>query len=26
VREWIHRDWAGVKKTRATGRPPDLPR
>ena len=26
VREWIHRDWARVKKTRAAGRPPDLPR
>lgn len=26
VREWIHRDWVRVKKTRAAGRPPDLPR
>src|SRR6267378_1652219 len=26
VREWIQRDWARVKKTRAPGRPPDLPR
>jgi transposase len=26
VREWIHQDWAKVKKTRAPRRPPDLPR
>jgi hypothetical protein len=26
VREWIHQDWARVKKTRAARRPPDLPR
>jgi len=26
VREWIQQDWARVKKTRAPGRPPDLPR
>jgi hypothetical protein len=26
VREWIHQDWARVKKTRAPRRPPDLPR
>lgn len=26
VREWIQQDWARVKKTRAPGRPPHLPR
>src|SRR5512144_1463908 len=26
VREWIQQDWARVKKTRATGRAPHLPR
>jgi transposase len=26
VREWLHRDWAGVKKTPPPRRPPDLPR
>jgi hypothetical protein len=26
MREWIHHDWAQVKKTPASRRPPDLPR
>jgi hypothetical protein len=26
VREWIRQDWTRVKKTRAPGRSPDLPR
>jgi transposase len=26
VREWVQQDWARVKKTRAPGRSPDLPR
>jgi transposase len=26
VRDWVQQDWARVKKTRAPGRPPDLPR
>jgi transposase len=26
VRDWIHHDWARVKKTAAPRRPPDLPR
>jgi transposase len=26
VREWIRQDWPRVKKTRAPGGPPDLPR
>ncbi len=25
IRDWIHQDWARVKKTRAPRRPPDLP-